>query len=321
MVKHYLLLAVMALTIFVGCKAQSPEHEDYFSQDGFFFSREVGSVIPNDTALHQGFLDDSTRYFIYKNEREDYKRDSCIIEQVVRDAEKAVIVVGNIEYEKALRRIEEILQKKDSLKLIPLYSESNYYRFDRRIDIRIPIVPRVHPDLRASSFSIHHFANYCLLSLYTDLHFTELKSKGGLPESVNSVHVYPNLLLDGKDRECLCFQIDAKPGLEEQALKDVRNCLEKFTRDKCTEVQLNLLREQFRQMVKSTYSKSSFYCDSKGRLGNHAILKRIGDAYSLGNELYDFTSEGEYLITSSASLYSEFLSAMFEATILHNPYN
>lgn len=328
MKKYYFLLAALAMTNFACCKSQNPEREDYVCQDGFYFSREGGSTIPTDTALHQGFLSDGTRYFLYKNEREDYPHDSCIVQRVVREAEQAVIAVGNIEYEKALRRIEEILQMNDSIKKIPIYTDVNYYRFggimsqfEGRIDLRIPIVPAVHPDFRSSSFTIQHLANFCLLSLYTDFRFTDLKNKEGLPESVKNVIVYPNFILDGKDRECLCFHIEAKPGMEEQAQKDVRRCLEMFAREPCTELQLNLLREHFRQMVKLEYFDSSIYRDQKGRLGNQGILKRIGDAYVLGNELYDDEAEGEYLIQCSTSMYSEFINAMYDATILHNPYS
>lgn len=309
MKKYYFLLAALAMTNFACCKSQNPEREDYVCQDGFYFSREGGSTIPIDTALHQGFLSDGTRYFLYKNEREDYPQDSCIVQRVVREAEQAVIAVGNIEYEKALRRIEEN-------RFSGIMSQ-----FEGRIDLRIPIVPSMHPDLRSTSFSIQHLANFCLLSLYTDFRFTELKSKEGLPESVKNVIVYPNFILDGKDRECLCFHIEAKPGMEEQAQKDVRRCLEMFAREPCTELQLNLLREHFRQMVKLEYFDSSIYRDQKGRLGNQGILKRIGDAYVLGNELYDYEAEGEYLIQCSTSMYSEFINAMYDATILHNPYS
>lgn len=309
MKKYYFLLAALAMANFACCKSQNPEREDYVCQDGFYFSRECGSTIPIDTALHQGFLSDGTRYFLYKNEREDYPHDSCIVQRVVREAEQAVIAVGNIEYEKALRRIEEN-------RFSGIMSQ-----FEGRIDLRIPIVPAVHPDLRSTSFTIQHFANFCLLSLYTDFRFTDLKSKDGLPESVKNVIVYPNFILDGKDRECLCFHIEAKPGMEEQAQKDVRRCLEMFAREPCTELQLNLLREHFRQMVKLEYFDSSIYRDQKGRLGNQGILKRIGDAYALGNELYDYEAEGEYLIRCSTSMYSEFINAMYEATILHNPYS
>ncbi len=326
MKKYYLLLAALAMTNFACCKSQNPEREDYVCQDGFYFSREGGSTIPTDTALQQGLLSDGTRLFLYKNEREDYAQDSCIVQRVAREAEQAVIVVGNIEYEKARRRIEKILQMNDSLKKISLYSEVNYYSFggimsqyEGRIDLRIPIIPAVHPDLRSTSFSIQHFANFCLLSLYTDFRFTELKNKEGLPESVKNVIVYPNFILDGKDRECLCFHIEAKPGMEEQAQKDVRRCLEMFAREPCAELQLNLLREHFRQMVKLEYFDRSIYRDQKGRLGNQGILKRIADAYVLGNELYDYTAEGEYIIACSSSMYTEFVNAMYEATILHNP--
>ncbi len=294
---------------FACCKSQNPEREDYVCQDGFYFSREGGSTIPIDTALHQGFLSDGTRYFLYKNEREDYPQDSCIVQRVVREAEQAVIAVGNIEYEKALRRIEEN-------RFSGIMSQ-----FEGRIDLRIPIVPSVHPDLRSTSFSIQHLANFCLLSLYTDFRFTDLKSKEGLPEAVKNVIVYPNFILDGKDRECLCFHIEAKPGMEEQAQKDVRRCLEMFAREPCTELQLNLLREHFRQMVKLEYFGASVYRDKNGELGNHGILKRIADAYVLGNELYDYNAEGEYLIQCSNSMYTEFINAMYDATILHNPYS
>jgi len=325
MKKYIYLLASLVLVNAASCKAQPQQSDDYICQDGFYFSRDCGTAVPNDTALNQGFLSDSTRYFFYKNERIDYARDSCIVQRVMKEAEQAVIVVGNIEYEKALRRLEEILKKKDGFIQIPLYTESNFYRFDGvlsqfkgRIDLRIPIVPSVHPDLRPSSFSIHHLANFCLLSLYTDYRFTQLENKGGLPESVSSVHVYPNLILDGKDRECLCLHIESKPGMEEQAFKDVRRCLELFVREKCSEPELNMLREQFRQMVKMEYFDSSIFRNQNGKLGNHFILKRIGDAYALGNELYDFDSEGECLIRSSSVIESEFISAMYEATILHN---
>ena len=307
MKKYYFLLAALAMTNFACCKSQNPEREDYVCQDGFYFSREGGSTIPTDTALHQGFLSDGTRYFLYKNEREDYPHDSCIVQRVVRETEQAVIAVGNIEYEKALRRIEEN-------RFSGIMSQ-----FEGRIDLRIPIVPSVHPDLRSTSFSIQHLANFCLLSLYTDFRFTELKNKEGLPESVKNVMVYPNFILDGKDRECLCFHIEAKPDMEEQAQKDVRRCLEMFAREPCTELQLNLLREHFRQMVKLEYFGASVYRDKNGKLGNHGILKRIADAYVLGNELYDYNAEGEYLIQCSNSMYTEFINAMYEATILHNP--
>ena len=307
MKKYYFLLAVLAMANFACCKSQNPEREDYVCQDGFYFSREGGSTIPTDTALHQGFLSDGTRYFLYKNEREDYPHDSCIVQRVVREAEQAVIAVGNIEYEKALRRIEEN-------RFSGIMSQ-----FEGRIDLRIHIVPSVHPDLRSTSFSIQHLANFCLLSLYTDFRFTELKNKEGLPESVKNVMVYPNFILDGKDRECLCFHIEAKPDMEEQAQKDVRRCLEMFAREPCTELQLNLLREHFRQMVKLEYFGASVYRDKNGKLGNHGILKRIADAYVLGNELYDYNAEGEYLIQCSNSMYTEFINAMYEATILHNP--
>lgn len=307
MKKYYFLLAALAMANFACCKSQNPEREDYVCQDGFYFSREGGSTIPIDTALHQGFLSDGTRYFLYKNEREDYPHDSCIVQRVVREAEQAVIAVGNIEYEKALRRIEEN-------RFSGIMSQ-----FEGRIDLRIPIVPAVHPDFRSSSFTIQHLANFCLLSLYTDFRFTDLKSKEGLPESVKNVIVYPNFILDGKDRECLCFHIEAKPGMEEQAQKDVRRCLEMFAREPCTELQLNLLREHFRQIVKLEYFGASVYRDKNGKLGNHGILKRIADAYVLGNELYDYNAEGEYLIQCSNSMYTEFINAMYEATILHNP--
>lgn len=307
MKKYYFLLAALAMANFACCKSQNPEREDYVCQDGFYFSREGGSTIPTDTALHQGFLSDGTRYFLYKNEREDYPHDSCIVQRVVREAEQAVIAVGNIEYEKALRRIEEN-------RFGGIMSQN-----EGRIDLRIPIVPSMHPDLRSTSFSIQHLANFCLLSLYTDFRFTELKNKEGLPESVKNVMVYPNFILDGKDRECLCFHIEAKPGMEEQAQKDVRRCLEMFAREPCTELQLNLLREHFRQIVKLEYFGASVYRDKNGKLGNHGILKRIADAYVLGNELYDYNAEGEYLIQCSTSMYTEFINAMYEATILHNP--
>ena len=304
-----LLLVTFSLASIADCKGQKAEREDYVCQDGFYFSREGGSTIPIDTALHQGFLSDGTRLFLYKNEREDYPHDSCIVQRVVRETEQAVIAVGNIEYEKALRRIEEN-------RFSGIMSQ-----FEGRIDLRIPIVPAVHPDFRSSSFTIQHLANFCLLSLYTDFRFTELKNKEGLPESVKNVMVYPNFILDGKDRESLCFHIEAKPGMEEQAQKDVSRCLEMFAREPCTELQLNLLREHFRQMVKLEYFDSSIYRDQKGRLGNQGILKRIGDAYVLGNELYDYEAEGEYLIQCSTSMYSEFINAMYDATILHNPYS
>lgn len=307
MKKYYFLLAALAMANFACCKSQNPEREDYVCQDGFYFSREGGSTIPTDTALHQGFLSDGTRYFLYKNEREDYPHDSCIVQRVVREAEQAVIAVGNIEYEKALRRIEEN-------RFSGIMSQN-----EGRIDLRIPIVPSMHPDLRSTSFTIQHLANFCLLSLYTDFRFTDLKSKEGLPESVKNVIVYPNFILDGKDRECLCFHIEAKPGMEEQAQKDVRRCLEMFAREPCTELQLNLLREHFRQIVKLEYFGASVYRDKNGKLGNHGILKRIADAYVLGNELYDYNAEGEYLIQCSNSMYTEFINAMYEATILHNP--
>ena len=128
MKKYYFLLAALAMTNFACCKSQNPEREDYVCQDGFYFSREGGSTIPTDTALHQGFLSDGTRYFLYKNEREDYPHDSCIVQRVVREAEQAVIAVGNIEYEKALRRIEEN-------RFSGIMSQ-----FEGRIDLRIPTV-------------------------------------------------------------------------------------------------------------------------------------------------------------------------------------
>lgn len=72
-------------------------------------------------------------------------------------------------------------------------------------------------------------------------------------------------------------------------------------------------------MVKLEYFGASVYRDKNGKLGNHGILKRIADAYVLGNELYDYNAEGEYLIQCSNSMYTEFINAMYEATILHNP--
>lgn len=341
-----LLLAALSLASTAGCKGQTAEREDYVSQDGFYFSREGGSVVPTDTALWQGFLSDGTRYFVYRNAREDYAPDSCIIQRAIRDGEQALIVVGNInpvlaideleaivqipdsvtidsiDYQKGIIRLEKILRQSNGIEKIPLYTEANYYRFggmpsqyQGRIDFRIPIIPAVHPDLRPTSFSLQHFANYCLLSLYVDYKLMTLKANHALPESIEDVEVYPNLLLDGKDRECLCFHIEAKAGKEEQAKGDLKRCLEMAAREECTELQLNLLRENFRQMAQLYY----FDLYGGSQLGNHAIIKRIADAYVLGNELYEYKAEGEKLISSSACCYTEFINAMYEATILHNP--
>ncbi len=314
-----LLLAALTLASTAGCKGQTAEREDYVCQDGFYFSREGGSTVPTDTALWQGFLSDGTRYFVYRNNRKDYALDSCIIQRAIRDDEQALIVVGNINPVLAIDKLESIVQASDS---IPLYTEANYYRFgglpsqyQGRIDLRIPIIPSVHPELRTTSFSIQHFANFCLLSLYVDYKLMTMKENNGLPKSIEDVEVYPNLLLDGKDRECLCFHIEAKQGMEEQAKGDLKRCLEMSVREECTELQLNLLRENFRQMAQLYY----FDLFGNSRLGNHAIIKRIADAYVLGNELYDYAAEGEKLITSSACCYTEFLNAMYEATIMHNP--
>lgn len=316
------LLFLLAVLSLASCKAQTAEREDYVCQDGVYFSRESREATSIDTALHQGLLNDGTRFFFYKNEREDYARDSCIVQRVARDAEQALIIVGDIEYQKAIRRLEEIIQHADSLKKIPLYTEANYYRFNGAwteykgcIDLRIPIIPAVHPELRPTSFAVQHFANYCLLSLYVDYKLMTLKANHSLPESIVDITVYPNLLLDGKDRECLCFHIEAKAGKEEQAKSDLKRCLEMAPREECTELELNLLLENFRQMA------HLYYFDSYGgqQLGNHAIIKRIADAYVLGNELYEYEAEGEKLISSSACCYTEFINAMYEATILHNP--
>ena len=326
MKKLLFLLVFLTLASIVGCKGQTTENQDYVCQDGFYFSRESGEPTPIDTALHQGTLTDGTRFFFYKNEREDYASYSCIVQRRICEAEQALIVVGDIEYQKAIGRLDEIIKQTDGLKKIPLYTEANYYRFGGawteykgRIDLRIPIIPAVHPELRPTSFSLQHFANFCLLSQYVDYKLTMLKGNGELPASIEDVYVYPNLLLDGADRECLCFHIDAKPGMEEQAKNDVRHCLQLFTRTECTELQLNLLRENFRQMVRLYYMPSQFNQDQNTRLGNHAIIKRIADAYVLGNELYDYAAEGEKLIIGSACCYTEFINAMYEATIMHNP--
>lgn len=314
-----LLFAVLCMASTSSCKGQTAEREDYVCQDGFYFSREGGSVVPTDTTLWQGFLSDGTRYFVYRNAREDYAPDSCIIQRAIRDGEQALIVVGNINPVWAVDELESMAQGPDT---VPLYTEANYYRFSGmpsqyqgRIDLRIPIIPAVHPELRATSFSIQHFANYCLLSLYVDYKLMTLKANHSLPESIEDIEVYPNLLLDGKDRECLCFHIEAKTGMEEQAEADLRRCLEMSAREECTELQLNLLRENFRQIVHLYY----FDLFGNSQLGNHAIIKRIADAYVLGNELYDYAAEGKKLISSSACCYTEFINAMYEATIMHNP--
>lgn len=313
------MLAALSLTSIAGCKGQTAEREDYVCQDGFCFSREGGSAIPTDTALWQGFLSDGTRYFVYRNDREDYAPDSCIIQRAIRDDEQALIIVGNINPVLAIDKLESIVQASDS---VPLYTDANYYRFSGmpsqyqgRIDLRIPIIPAVHPELRTTSFSIQHFANYCLLSLYVDYKLMTMKTNHSLPESIENIEVYPNLLLDGKDRECLCFHIEAKPGMEVLAKGDLKRCLGMSVREECTELQLSLLRENFRQMAKLYY----FDMFGNSQLGNHAIIKRIADAYVLGNELYDYAAEGEKLISSSACCYTEFINAMYEATIMHNP--
>ena len=312
-------LAALTLASTAGCKGQTAEREDYVCQNGFYFSREGGSAVPTDTALWQGFLSDGTRYFVYRNVREDYAPDSCIVQRAIRDDEQALIVVGNINPALAIDKLESIVQNSDN---VPLYTEANYYRFggmpsqyQGRINLRIPIIPAVHPELRTTSFSIQHFANFCLLSLYVDYKLMTLKANHALPESIEDIEVYPNLLLDGKDRECLCFHIEAKPEMEEQAKSDLKRCLEMSAREECTELQLNLLRENFRQMAQLYY----FDLFGGSQLGNHAIIKRIADAYVLGNELYDYTAEGEKLISSAACCYTEFLNAMYEATIIHNP--
>lgn len=318
----FLFFAGLFIANTTNCKAQSAEREDYVCQDGFYFSRDGGAVIPNDTALHRGVLSDGTHFLSYRNEHQDFDHDSVIVQRVVSDAEQTLIIIGDIEYQQAIRRLEEIVQNADSLQKIPLYSEANIYRFggvmtqyQDRIDLRIPIIPAVHPELRTSSFSNQHFANFCLLSLYIDHKLTKLKSGKGLPESIEDITVYPNLLLDGKDRECLCFHIEAKPGKEELARTEIRRCLELFVHEPCIEVELNMLRENFRRMVRFTYFNSL----KNAALDNQAILKRVADAYILGNEYYDFKSEGEHLIAASAACYSEFINAMYEATILHNP--
>ena len=316
------LVASMSLLNSHNSLAQAPENDDYLMQDGFYFSREQSSSIAADTALYQGFLHDGTRYLVHCNRREDYAPDSCIIQRAVRGKEQALILVGNMEPQKAISHLEAYVKRAGNVEKTPLYTEANFYRFsgvmssfEGRIDLRIPVVPAVHPELRHTTFAIQHFSNICLLSLFLDTHLSLMKAKPEWPTSVKDVTVYPNFVLDGTDRECLCLHIDALPGMEEQAKADIWNCLEMIVDEKCTEIELNVLRENLRRMASMNYYLSPIYVGDGKKLGNHAIIKHLADAYVLGNDFYDISAEGEYFISSSASCYSEFINAMYEATI------
>ena len=52
--------------------------------------------------------------------------------------------------------------------------------------------------------------------------------------------------------------------------------------------------------------------------GNSNVSRPDSDIPNI-NELYDYAAEGEKLIIGSACCYTEFINAMYEATILHNP--
>ena len=138
-----------------------------------------------------------------------------------------------------------------------------------------------------------------------------------MPKSIDDISAYMTFDLDGIDKECLCIRIESRKGMELQAKKDAKRCLEMFMRENITESELNITRDTFRRMVEEFYFNHTVHQKTFSQL----LSKRIADAFVHGNDIYDYKAEGEFLISFASYCDTDFINEMYKQTIINQNNN
>lgn len=316
--KYYLIsfsILLSVVTFICNCQGMPRPAVFFASVEEPVLHAEEMPVIPHDSLLLRGILSDGTQYVI----RTDKQSDTTIIERAERKPEQLLIVVGNVNPVLAIDGLEAIVHTPDSLCRIPPYTTTNRYRFggsnslnNGRIDLCFPVIPRIDSSMRKTTYTIAHASVINIIVLMVNDRFSMLKKQGRMPKSIGNVNAYLTFDLDGKDKECLCLRIDSRRGMERQAREDARRCLEMFMRERFSEGELNNSRDVFRRMVQNFYFNPQVH----SRTFSQLLSKRIADAFVQGNEVYDYQSEGELMISLSSCFDITQVNEIYKHTIL-----
>lgn len=279
-----ILLNVLVWLLSSNSFAQSST-EDCINQGVFYIGCERGTVLQPDTIVKEGVLADGTRFFIYPKTSQE--EESITIQRAEKADEHALVVAGNVNVALAIDSLETIVKKTGGVNTIPLYTEANILCSSamgqyERIDIRYKLKPYMTSELRNIGYSLQHSALVNLIATYINNYFINLRIDNQMPDGVEDVHCLNTTLLSGNDVENLCICVAAKPEIRHEAIETIKQLLKRLADEGIDENQLNNAKNIYLEQY--DYFKKMMTGDPKtDYIIQHAHIKRIADAYILGN--------------------------------------
>ncbi len=291
--------------------------ENCIKQGVFYIGREGGNVLLPDTIVKEGILSDGTRFFIYPIKSQ--KEESMTIQRAEKTDEHALVVAGNVNVAFAIDSLEAIVRKQGGVKSIPLYTEANILCPHKtsqygRIDIRYQLKPYMTSELRNIGYSRQHSALVNLVAAHINNCFIKLKMDNQMPNGVEDVQCLNTALLSGNDVENLCISVDAKPEMRHEAIEIVKQLLKQLAKDGIIESQLNNAKNVYLEQY--NYLKNMMTeGENSERMMQHAHIKRIADAYVVGNPLYNSEEESRRLLSNVVTVNTDFITEVLRQTI------
>ncbi len=289
--------------------------ENYIKQGVFYIGCEDSSIMQPDTIVKKGILSDGTRFFFYPITSQ--KEESMTIQLAEKAGEHAFVVAGNVNVALAIDSLEALVSEPGGVNSIPLYTEANILcptSLYGRIDIRYQLKLSMTSELRNIGYSLQHSVLVNLVATYINNYFVKLRIDNQMPDGVKDVQCLNTTLLSGNDIENLCICIDANPEMRHKAIEAVKQLLKQLAEEGITESELNnaknIYLEQYNYIRKMLTEGTN-----TGFMMQHAHIKRIADAYILGNPLYDAEEVSRKLISNVVTINSEFLTEVFRQTI------
>lgn len=291
--------------------------ENFIKQGVFYIGREGGNILLPDTIVKEGILSDGTRFFIYPIKSQ--KEESMTIQRAEKADEHAVIVAGNVNIALAIDSLEAIVRKRGGVNSIPLYKEVNILCPDKMsqygiIDIRYQLKPYMTSELRNIGYYLQHSALVNLVATLINNYFVKLRMDNRMPNGVDDVQCLNTALLSGNDVENLCISVDAKHEMRHEAIETVKQLLKQLAKEGITESQLNNAKNVYLEQY--NYLKNMMTeAENSERIMQHAHIKRIADAYVVGNPQYNFEEESRRLLSNVVTVNTDFITEVLRQTI------
>lgn len=292
--------------------------KDYIKQDVFYIGLENGCILQPDTIVKQGLLSDGTRFFIYPISNQ--KNESMTIHRAEKEnGERALIVAGKVNIALMIDSLEALVKTPERIFSVPLYTDANILcpnktKLYGRIDLRYQLKPYMTSELRQAGFSLQHSALVNLVATHINNSFIKLKVEGKMPSGVNDVYCLNTAFLSGNDIENLCIYVETKPGLRHEAIKAVKECLKQIAQEGISETLLNHAKQIYLEQY-NNLNRIMTYDENIECLMQHTHIKRIADAYMLGNPLCESEEESKKLINNVVTVNSEFITEVLRKTI------